>query len=171
MHNKISSQFPTCSSNNCIEVHATEQIYVLDLVSDKCKVASISEISISHFCVLNPSKKDIYFLAIDKCIFTDSSHKKCDFAIFDNTLFCFIEIKDTPNRTLTHKKKSVEQLKVTITKFKEKIDFTGYTIEAIISWRYTPMRPAATTLMQSAKLDLFENYGVKLLEGNQKEFS
>lgn len=168
MHQKIRSAFAICSSNNCLEQSNSRDIYIKDIDNSKCQILAEREKHTSHFHIINSTSKDIFLLAIDKCIYTDNSHKKCDFASFDNKTFCFVEIKDTLNRA--YKKKGVEQLKTTIIKFKDLIDFTGYDLEAIISWRYRPLRPAVSTLMQSSKLEFITTLRTRLLEGNQKEF-
>ena len=171
MKEKIISSFSNCALNNCLEFKCDENIYIIDTETSKCKILDISEKDKANFHVINPTVKNIFFLASDRCIYTDMDHKKCDFAVFDDKTFCFVEIKDTDDRKQRVKRKSLEQLSTTIGKFKEKIDFEEYEIEAIISWRYRPARPAASTQMQSAKLAFSQNFGARLLEGNQKEFN
>jgi hypothetical protein len=135
-----------------------------------CRIIALVEQDFD-FSVLNPSLKEIYFLAIDKCLYTDeSTHKKCDFALFDEQTFCFVEIKDTYNRSSQHKGKAKEQLRTTIELFKALFSFGDYTVEAIISWRYRPIRPAARTKMQEAAVEFRDELNVDLLEGNEKEF-
>lgn len=171
MNDKIKKSFLTCVSNDCLEITNSPELHINDPTESKCQILSSEEIHLSNFHIINQNRKDLSFLSIDKCVFNDNSHKKCDFAIFDEKTFCFVEIKDTDKRCTVHKRKSISQLKTTITKFISCIDFSGYDIEAIISWRYRPFRPASSTLMQSSKLDFSLSLNTKLLEGNQKEFN
>lgn len=170
MHNKIKEHFTGCSQNSCIVEVSELEFHVLDIKNCKCKIANEEEKSSSNFRVSNPNKKAINFLVIDKCVFVDSEHKKCDFAIFDNCCFCFVEIKDTRTRSTEGKRQGVNQLKVTIQKFKEKIAYENYSLEAIIAWKYKSKRPAIATQMQSSKLEFVQKFNAKLLEGNEKTF-
>lgn len=100
---------------------------------------------LSHFNISNVNLKEIHFLCIDHCIFNTSAHQKCDFALFDDQTFCFVEIKDTRNRSTPHKTDATDQLRETIIRFQNVIDFTGYELEAVISWKYRKTYPAART--------------------------
>lgn len=169
MDKKILATFTNCNANSCLHNRNEDNIFIIDTLS-KCELVNYSEGCNFHFHVINNTKKEIFFLAIDKCIYDTVEHKKCDFAVFDKKTFCFVEIKDTCNRSTEHKKKSLAQLETTITKFKAAIDFSEYELEAIISWKHRPLRPAVSTLMQSAKSNFMFNLNTKLMEGNQKEF-
>lgn len=170
MRERIENVFPQCQSNGCLEVENSKEFSIIDESDQKCRIISPTEQEFD-FRVLNPSLKAVYFLAIDKCLFGDESmHKKCDFALFDNQTFCFVEVKDTYRNRDKHKAKAKEQLKTTIELFKALISFDHYIVEAIISWRYRPIRPAARTGMQEAAVEFRDELNVDLLEGNKKEF-
>jgi|WetSurMetagenome_2_1015567.scaffolds.fasta_scaffold93357_2 hypothetical protein len=170
LQTQIRADFPTCDQNSCLIASVSTVIEVFDPKNSKCYFVEYSDAN-SNFTVQNPSAKEIFFLAIDKCIFSDADLlKRCDFALFDDSIFCFIEIKDTQSRRKTHKDKSFIQLKTTINEFISRVDFSGYLIEAIISWRYIPKRPLASTKMQSKKLEFKTLFNAILYEGNQKAF-
>jgi len=171
MQNKIRGAFPVCDERSCLTSFNDKEVHFHDPENSKCIILSENDDieNLSNFKALNPNQKEIYFLCIDHCIYIASDpHKKCDFALFDNSLFCFVEIKDTLNTR--QRGKASSQLKSTIEKFREVIDFTGYEIEAIISLKYRPMVPAARSTLQAAIFDFEDNLGVRLLEGNEKEF-
>lgn len=175
----IESNFPICSINNCLEVYENSIFWVLDSLQSK-KSFVLLDNSLPDFDfdfeVNNPNQKTIYFLAIDNCIFNDSSdHKKCDFAIFDNQTICFVEIKNqvsiNPDTRKKQARSAREQLKETIVKFKEKIDFSDYKIEAIICQKNGSIKPAASTGMQSAGVEFQKEFNAKLLKGSSIIFN
>lgn len=166
MDKQIEDNYPQCVENNCLWHSDLAQIFIKDEEANKC--VQVADSSIAHFTIENKEEKSISLLAIDKCVFNDQSgHKKCDFAFYDVDTFVFVEIKDTYRRTGSKKKQAKQQLETTLQHFSTKIDFTGYRLRVIISWRYRPTRPAATTAMQAAKLNFLEKYGTILTEGNK----
>lgn len=177
----IQNKFETCVKNNCIETISDEKFFVIeDSSTNKSSLIKkdTSKGDYSEFEIENINKKDIHFLAIDNCIFDDSSdHKKCDFSIFDETTFCFVEMKTNATSLKDqarkkNKKTAILQLKETVKIFKEKIDFSKYeySIEAIICPKYEELRPVATTNFQSAQLEFQKELNTILLNGNQKKF-
>lgn len=166
MQDKIKAAFPVIEDNACLIVSTENNIFIQDQLNDKCIIVDNSKVY--HFFINNIDNNSVSFLAIDKCMFDDQSgHKKCDFAFYTNTVFAFVEIKDTANRQSGHKTQAKEQLEATIVKFREKIDFENVKLLAIISWKYRPLRPAASTGMQSAKFNFLTKYNVDLREGNK----
>lgn len=166
----IETAFPICTANNCITELKAEKILIQDPKSGKCIITSAE--ADANFTIQNPQKRSIAFVAIDKCIWgDDSEHKKCDFAITDSATFAFVEIKNTDSRTSSHKKHAKEQLETTIQKFKDAaISFAGMSVKAIISWKYVPTRPVASTTMQDAKVHFWKTHQVSLEEGNKMQF-
>lgn len=170
MRTNIPINFPNCTVYNCLGTSNSTILEIFEPKNAKCFFIEQAD-SRSNFTVLNPTSKEIYFLSIDKCIFLDSDPiQKCDFAVFDADTFCMVEVKDTLKRKKKHKDKSTSQLKRTIIEFRKKLDFSAYNLEAIISWRYKPKRPLASTNMQSKKLEFLSLFDAKLYEGNQKTF-
>jgi hypothetical protein len=169
MRDEIEAAFPTCFANHCIVETKEHPVLIKDANPGKCVI--VSSASDAHFTVFNPNKKNITFIPIDKCIWDDSSgHKKCDFAITDVAIFAFVEIKDTLNRSSSNKKDAKEQLEETIRRFAAVSKLKTVVRKAVISWKYIPSKPAASTLMQSSAVHFWDTYGFELLEGNEISF-
>jgi len=166
MDTQLKEAYPICIENKCLWKTDLAQIGIKDEDGTKC--IQVTDCSLAHFTIENINKKELAILAIDKCIFDDQSgHKKCDFAFYDEEIFVFVEIKDTYKRRPTHKKQAKLQLAATIEYFIAQLNFEGYQLQAIISWRFMPARPVASTAMQDARVAFLENYNVLLMEGNK----
>ena len=132
MRSQIEKAFPQCDLNHCITAVTDSEFKILD--KDDQAPASIHPEG--SFQILNPSQKELHFLAIDKCIFFDSDDlKKCDAAVFDTNLFYFVEIKNIHKlaRRSEARKNAKEQLLSTIKIFKEKVNFSSYRLRAVYS--------------------------------------
>ncbi len=166
MQDQIEVEFPISLVNSCITNSTDPVIYIKDQDNNKCIVVDNSVDY--HFFIDNIDNNQVHILSIDKCIYNDQSPtKKCDFAFFTNRVFAFVEIKDTISRSGLHKRKAKLQLETTIINFQNQLDFSQLELYAIISWRYRPLRPAASTAMQDAKFEFLTNYNVNLVEGNK----
>lgn len=166
MDTQIKQAYPTCIENNCLWKSNLKKIGIKD--EDGAKCVQVTDASLAHFTIDNSTEKELAILAIDKCIFDDQSgHKKCDFAFYDDSIFVFVEIKDTYKRRSPHKIKAKLQLATTIEHFLARINFEGYQLQAVISWRFNPPRPVASTAMQEARVAFLEDYKVLLMEGNK----
>ena len=108
-------------------------IEIFDEKNKKCRLKQNEDDEV-HFTVLNPTQRDICFLAIDHCVFTKrDGFKKCDCAVFDKNTFCFIEIKDSTESSLSNRmKQGRDQLLSSIDKFAEQIDFENVRLEAYL---------------------------------------
>lgn len=169
MEDRISEAYPQCSENICFETKTDTTFEIEDQDNGRCIILNNEESG--HFTVKNPNNKTISFLSIDKCIFfDDDEHKKCDFAICDDQTFCFVEIKNTTTRSTKRKQKATEQLMTTIEMIGNEADLSQFDLEAIISWKYKPRRPAVSTNMASKKVLFKTKLNTTLVEGNQKEF-
>lgn len=169
MLSQIKNAFPQSELNHCIIALADSEFKILD--KDEQAPASIH--TEGSFQVLNPSQKEIHFLAIDKCIFFDSDNlKKCDAAVFDTNIFYFIEIKNIHKlaRRSEARKNAKEQLLSTIKIFKERIDFSAYSLLAVYSLTDSNTKPyPAKTASQLNTEIRFIDLDTTLLEGNQIE--
>ena len=168
MINKIKNSFILCSVNSCHSL-LKASFYVYD-----CNVSNRSVVQNTpfHFEVLNPSNKDIHFVAIDNCTIPSNYFRKCDFAVFDDNTFCFVEIKNVDlGQRYNARQKAKEQLGETIKLFKERIDMNHLKIEAIICLKAAKIFPAFPSRSQSASIEFADNFGALLLEGNSREFS
>ena len=120
MKQLIETTFP-CKTGNCIETR-NETIFWVDEYPSNVFPKEIRGKSFTLFktdddklfMVNNPYHKEITFVAIDAGIFTDRS-SKCDFALFDNQRFCFVECKDSVKKQRSKERKGAFiQLKATI---------------------------------------------------------
>ena len=125
------------------------------------------------FKVFNPSQKEINFLAIDKGLFLDIPEHpaRCDFAVFDNLRFCFVESKtSTLGQRSKERKDAIKQLKSTIQLFQEKINFEGFQIEAQVSLRAKRIYPRQNSHRQNDVKEFEDELNVSLYENNTIEF-
>lgn len=84
-----------------------------------------------QFEVINDTKKNIQFLQIDDCIYTSKDTSRCDCAVYDDKVFCFIELKTCKiSNQKANRKKADAQLKFTIEQFKKEGILKDKTLEA-----------------------------------------
>ena len=167
----IKSTYPQTETNGCLQTLNDKEFFVLDTDEKRCIVHFNAAIK-KHFTVENPTERDIHFLAIDKCLFSDADRlKRCDFAVFDIKTFCFVEIKETTKegQRSAHNRTAKEQLKATIRAFKEQMSFSTKRIEAYLYVGNHSPRPARRTNDVSEEFD-FATLGVELYHGNIKRF-
>jgi hypothetical protein len=169
----IEYYFPKTAINFCFESLNDAEFGIFDPLNSKCIIQKFG--NKRHFTVKNPTQKTILFLAIDKCLLHDGEEKgfeRCDFAIFDDKVFCFVEIKEPSfGQKAENLKKARSQLLSTIKYFKEKIPFESIRIEAYASvGSHSPSRPA--TLASDLNIEFeFRKLRAKLYQdGNEKVF-
>ena len=133
----IKTAFPQTEANKCLQTLTDKMFCIYDHeVEKRCYIQDNSE-GVKHFIVENPYGHHINFLAIDKCMLTDSElTQRCDCAVFDEQTFCFVEIKTTSSekdrRRAKCRKKASDQLMATISYFKNKVNFNEIKLEAYI---------------------------------------
>jgi hypothetical protein len=168
----IEKVFPQINQNACLEILNDTEFSIYDSESGRCFIQKNEE-GLIHFTVKNPNKKDIGFLAIDKCIFMDNDDiERCDCAVFDKKTFCFIEIKETARRKSENSKKARSQLLTTIQEFIKKIDFGNTRLEAyvVVGLDFSEVKPASKAQDLATSLEFME-FGVTLFhDGNEKKF-
>lgn len=174
MKSQIETVFPQCIENTCLEAMNHSKFWINDPNDDqtKCEL-TIEENPNNHFEIENPTEKEIYFLAIDKCIFQDSDeHQKCDFAVFDNNCFCWVEIKTGKLRSRRKDRKTaIEQLRTTIGIFKEQLSFEDLNLEATICFYSTQKTYPQSNAQNLAERKRFlDEFQTRLMEGNKKVF-
>ena len=168
MINKLEEAFPKIEENSCLKILLNEKFEIYDCQEKKrCYICEID----GHFQVLNSNKKEIGFLAIDKCLFFDDDEfKKCDCIIFDEGTICFIEIKECKlKRRKGHKKNAEKQLKSTIEIFKNKIKINK-TIEAYLCVGCSSTHPSRTASSKNAQAEFLMQLNTILFDGCQKKF-
>ena len=121
--------------NNCLEIISKKHFFIDDDI--KNNPAYLKDTN-GQFEVINNTNKDINFLKIDDCIYTSKDNTRCDCAIFDEKVFCFVELK-TCKRTAwkPHREKSQKQLENTINNFKKNAIIKDKKLEAYISYTCT----------------------------------
>lgn len=126
------------------------------------------------FTVKNEQAKEITFLAIDKGIFLDTPNfpfQKCDFALFDDSRFCFVECKDSVAKQRSKERNSAfNQLKETILVFKNNIDFSDYQIEAQVSLKARRVYPRQSCSREDKVKEFEDELNVALYENNEITF-
>ncbi len=172
MVQQIPLHFENCTPNNCLSTVNYITFKVFDRVDNCCYICIENEPnSLCYFTVNNPTRKNINFLAIDKCTLTGDRDKKCDCAIFDSNSFYFIEMKtSTPAHRRKRKSDAYEQLKNTISIFKERIIFDNYELFALISFGQTYCIPKTDSSHMARRKELSDLYKAKLIEGNLIKF-
>lgn len=122
--------------------------------------------------VANSSKKAVFLLAIDDCIFSSADQSRCDCAVFDDKCFYFIEIKDSYSKKQRsdHRNKASSQLRSALEFFTQQFDFKDYQLNAVICFRFQKRYPATMTTRQQDKVDFWDNFKANLLEGNEIQF-
>jgi hypothetical protein len=182
MKQSIETAFPQTIDGFCLEEIKAAEFWVFDESETKrCYVKVEPTADEKHFQVLNPSTKSISFLAIDKCLFDDSikNQKRCDFAVFDDSVFCFVEIKVV--KAKNRKSERVEmykQLKMTIRTFNDnQVSFANRKIEAVVCFpifdpilQESKIYPAFSSRSTDTTSEFLQDYNATLLEGNSKTF-
>ncbi|GEM_PF-833853 len=166
----------------CLETESQACFYICDSLHDDVneKTFIVTTETEQGFKIINSQQKTIYHLPIDHCFFehvTMYQGKRCDCIIFDDTYFCFVELKLNviSYRKATDKADETrKQLGAVIEYFKNSFqtatkDFLAYNLEAyiVMQSRIYPRHRARLNLIQGRFLEL---YGVKLFEKNEKEF-
>lgn len=164
----LKEAFPQIQKNGCLETLLQEQLEIYDCEKEKrCYICEKD----GHFQVLNLKRKEVGFVAVDKCLFFDDDEfKKCDCIVFDSETICFIEIKECkPKRRKGHKKSAEKQLKSTIEVFKSKLNIDKK-IEAYLCVGCSATRPSRTASSKNAQAEFLMQLNTILFDGCQKEF-
>jgi len=168
MQNRLKEIYPQIVSKNCLETITSEVFEIYDCEEEKrCYIAT----DYGQFKVLNSSKREITFLAVDKCLFDDSDEfKKCDCIVFDNDTFCFVEIKACKfKQRKSNKRTAISQLKFTIEILREKLDIDKK-LEAYLCIGMNPQNPPRAS-SSDRKLEFIDELNTELFDGCQKEFT
>lgn len=172
MLDTIRQTFPKIQENSCLQTLTDTEFCIYDTDMGRCTIQTDLD-GIKHFTIENPTKRDVHFLAIDKCIFLDSDGtQRCDCAVFDSKTFCFIEIKEVDHaaRRAEQLRKAKEQLNTTILHFQKQLTFKTKRIEAYACVGRTTARPARQATDLNDQLE-FAELGATLYHGNIKRFA
>jgi len=175
MKEQIVTQFSNCMNDNCLFEELSVYFEICDPSSEdgtsteKCFI--VYNENEGHLKIKNPNKQALNFLAIDSCIFQEDTHRKCDIASFSQDMFYFADIKKVKvGQRSSARKEAKEQLEITIEKFKEKLDFSGYKIIAVIALTFRQSFPVAKVSTQDAKIRFEDKFQAELYEGNGINF-
>lgn len=176
--------FPHQAIEECLEVEKGEFFHICDSINDNEKTyIAVGEVEKS-FKIINPHQKPVYHLPFDNCFVTylpayNPKGGRCDCIIFDDTYFCFAELKlnveSTRKKTVTEKAKEArEQLGTTIEFFKRSFhnvskNFLEYELEAFVVMQ-RHVYPRHRARMDPIRVHFLEQHGVELFEKNEKEF-
>lgn len=172
MDEKLKQSFPLITENHCLKIISAIRFYVYDDPdTDQICFTDQEPDEYQNFRIENPDNKPIRFLAVDHCLFFDDGPKKCDFILYDESVFCFIELKGVKKRKRKNaKREAEEQILTTVELFQEKLEsFKGRILEAYLCVGYRTGRPSTLSRSQRAKRD-FARINVKLYDGCRREF-
>lgn len=165
----LSDDKRNCLTSTQAEIFSVAEECKSDGQKGKCYIIENTEEGILK--VSNSSKKAIFLLAIDDCIFSSADQSRCDCAVFDDKKFYFIEIKDSSMRQRQgDRKDACSQLKNSLEFFTQLFDFKNYQVNAVICFRFQKRYPATITTRQQDVVDFWDNFKAKLLEGNEIQF-
>lgn len=176
MRNQIKTIFGV--SDDVFEETTATENFVFDppsednTSSDKCHLVHDPKSTDEwHFKFSNPKSQNISLLPIDNCLNMLEGTQRCDFALFSPTVFCFGDIKNVKTKQRgTAKSEAANQILSTLNSFIAKgINFTDFSLKAIIALKFEKIYPAASTSKQEAKL-IFAEKNCDLLEGNEYIF-
>ena len=171
MRKLIEQAFTRTLQNKCLQTRTEIEFCIFDTDAKQCAIQTDPN-GLKHFTVENPTGREIYFLAIDHCLFSDQDATRCDCAVFDEKTFCFVEIKetDTAARRSAHYRDAKSQLKATIRYFQDQMTFTTKRIEAYACVGRTNTRPASQTTDLTEQVE-FADIRAVLYHGNVKRFA
>lgn len=165
----LSADKKNCLTSTQVEIFSVAEECKSEGQKGKCYLIENAEEGILK--VANSSKKAIFLLAIDDCIFSSADPSRCDCAVFDNKKFYFVEIKDSSMRQRQgDRKDACSQLKNSLEFFTQQFDFEDYQLNAVICFRFQKRYPATMTTRQQDKVDFWDSFKANLLEGNEIQF-
>jgi hypothetical protein len=170
---------PNCEENKCMKSANAALIAVIDDVyqtsNQPAYIEPINSVEEDewHFLLENLQQKEIYFVALDNCVFTtaDIGQKRCDFLAFDEKEILFVDIKKTSSGGRKQaKKKAAEQLKSTWNFLKDKVDFGAYNVILIVGLVKREPYPRKNCSNQNLVEEFLQEFGIPLSESNRHSF-
>lgn len=108
MDKSIIDNFYAVSANECLEIVSDSLFYVYDCPQTKQSIITLKKPDEQHFKTVNINSKPIRFLSVDNCMFFGGDGKRCDFILYDEITFCFIELKEVKKDE--HKKEKIQSV-------------------------------------------------------------
>lgn len=180
MVDEIRNTFGGQRTNSCLSSDRRTKFYIAenDNTSQSYIVPS-AETSVDVdkcLVVLNPDSTEIFHLSIDACFLTQQhgyNEEKCDFVVFNDGLFCFVELKsnaESEKRVLVNLEKARRQLGATINFFDDyEVDFSNHFLRAYIVLK-NKLYPQDQASMKERRKKFFDDYEVDLFEESEVEF-
>ena len=180
MVEKLRDKFGEERVNNCLssdnreyflvaEDDSTNQSYIVPSTETSIDVDKCVEIQ-------NPSSNEINHISIDGCFLTSQygyEDEKCDLIVFDDSKFCFVELKsnaESQKQTSKNLRKARNQLGKTINFFDNNgLDFTTHNLEAYIILK-NRLYPTDQASIKERRKKFFDEYEVDLFEKSEIEF-
>lgn len=166
---RINEAFAHCAGNGCLYSTSRALFFVIDPAAGKSQLHLADEPPhFPCFAVKNNTNAEVHVLCIDDCIFFAGDGKKCDFAVFDDSVFCFVEMKKGLGSNRNKKKRDgAEQLKTTIRDFLQRIKFDDYRVEACLNVGYRETSPRISASNQNLRKQFMDEFGIDLFEGSE----
>jgi len=169
MQDSIKQAFPLVFENACLEITQLAEFEIIDKQISRC-ILQKGHSEDGNLWVINKHQKEVFFLAIDKCLFFDKADdpSRCDCALFDENRICFVEIKESnKSKRRDRRNKAIEQLAKTINLFKSLgIDFPQF--DALVCFSTYQTFPKRRNL--DKEIEFLNECGAFLYEGNLEEF-
>ncbi|MDZ7934259.1 MAG: hypothetical protein U5M51_04685 [Emticicia sp.] len=169
MQESIKKAFPLILQNACLEITQFAEFEIIDKQTSRC-VLQEGNSEEGNLWAINKSQKEVYFLAIDKCLFFDNNidPSRCDCALFDESRICFVEIKESnQSKRRDRRNKAIEQLAKTINLFKSMgVRFPQF--DALVCFSTHQTFPKRRNL--DKEIEFLNECGAFLYEGNLEEF-
>ena len=130
--------------SQCTENIDKKHFFIKD--GDDQKPAFIIEKN-GEFEVINNTDNSIKFLKIDACIYNSNDNLRCDCAIYNDNVFCFIELKNSKRTNWkSHRESAEKQLKATILDFQNEEITQNKTFEAYMCCTYCDINDKITKI-------------------------
>lgn len=173
-------------SQKCLKKTNSPMLGVLDPPKDPCELLEKDnpKFKDAQFEIENLNERDLCFLAIDQCVLPKKGGKRCDFAIFSENEFVFVELKlitSTNPKTVKQRHEYARtQLESTISIFSDKninlSDYKkNYKLFAVVSVLLDLNPPVTKKPVPAASQNMMiyaeENMGIIWAEGHSYTFS
>ena len=160
--------------STCTNTINHKQFYIQDDIANQ---PAYIKYDFGQFEVINNTQKNINFLQIDDCLEFENNNSRCDCVIFDDKVFCFIELKTISSIKNTIKtkrrKKSENQLRYTIEEFDKNGIIQHRNKEAFVSiscFQDNKLSKVPNINSQDTILEFEEDYKTTLYYECKKEF-
>jgi hypothetical protein len=182
MIKQLLNNFGEERTNACLSLDNRLEFYIAEnrVTAQSYIIPAFEEYIDVEKCLMvkNTRGENIFHISIDACFLTQQYGylgKKCDFIVFSNYKFCFVELK--LNAQSKNKKRVKEnlreariQLGATINYFDDAgVDFSGYNLEAYIVMK-NKLYPTDQASIKERRKKFFDEFEIDLFEKSEIEF-